>query len=173
MLHFADNTAANAAAKRGYSSSPDLALLVSSMHLRIARLGIRIWIEFVPSALNFADAPSRSDFRQLDRLHAIRIRSHSRRWLAGRHNSFLPLIFTQKKFDGFALGPRGLARCSPEAWRRLLASVPTNASRPHAAKSEAASGAPRTTRPLFPCAMCVSKSNRTHSQVALLKFAPS
>ena len=73
VLHFADNTAANAAAIKGYSSSPDLALLVSSMHLRIARLGIRIWIEFVPSALNFADAPSRGDFRQLDRLHAIRI----------------------------------------------------------------------------------------------------
>jgi hypothetical protein len=73
VLHFADNTAANAAAIKGSSSSPDLALLLSSMHLRIARLGIRIWIEFVPSALNFADAPSRSDFRQLDRLHAIRI----------------------------------------------------------------------------------------------------
>lgn len=73
VLHFADNTAANAAAIKGYSSSPDLARLVSSMHLRIARLGIRLWIEFVPSALNFADAPSRGDFCELIRLQAVRV----------------------------------------------------------------------------------------------------
>ena len=73
MLHFADNTAANAAAIKGYSSSPDLAILVSSMHLRIARLGVRLWIEFVPSALNFADAPSRGDFCNLNTLGAVRI----------------------------------------------------------------------------------------------------
>ena len=42
MLHFADDTAANAAAIKGYSSSPDLAILVSSMHRRIARLGVRL-----------------------------------------------------------------------------------------------------------------------------------
>ena len=73
VLHFADNTAANAAAIKGYSSSPDLAMLVSSMHLRIARLGVRLWIEFVPSALNFADAPSRGDLRHLHMLRAVRV----------------------------------------------------------------------------------------------------
>jgi hypothetical protein len=61
--HFADNTAANGAANKGYSPAPDIARLVGAYHLRIARLGARIWIEYVPSAANIADMPSRGNFR--------------------------------------------------------------------------------------------------------------
>ena len=73
VLHFADNMAANGAAIKGYSAAPDLALIVSSMQLRIARRRIRLWIQFVPSKLNLADAPSRGDFRHLLGLKAERV----------------------------------------------------------------------------------------------------
>jgi len=73
VLHFADNTAANGVAIKGYSAAPDLALIISSMQLRIARQGIRLWIQFVPSKLNLADAPSRGDFSHLLGLHAERV----------------------------------------------------------------------------------------------------
>jgi len=61
VLHFADNTAANAAAIKGYSSAPDLAHLVASLHLTFARGRTRFWLEFIRSKANPADAPSRED----------------------------------------------------------------------------------------------------------------
>ena len=61
MLHFADNTAANAAAIRGYSAAPDLAHLVARLHLSLARNRTRFWLAFVRSKANLADAPSRED----------------------------------------------------------------------------------------------------------------
>jgi len=61
VLHFADNTAANAAAIKGYSAAPDLAHLVARLHLSLARGRTRFWLEFVRSKANIADAPSRED----------------------------------------------------------------------------------------------------------------
>jgi len=66
--HFADNTAANGAAFKGYSSSPDIARLVYSFHMRLAELKTRLWIEYVPSDANIADDPTRDQF---DRLHDL------------------------------------------------------------------------------------------------------
>jgi hypothetical protein len=71
--HFADNTAANGAAIKGYSPAPDIARLVGAYHLRIARLGARIWIEYVPSAANIADMPSRGNFELVESIGAKRI----------------------------------------------------------------------------------------------------
>jgi len=71
--HFADNTAANGAAIKGYSPAPDIARLVGAYHLRIARLGARIWIEYVPSAANIADMPSRGNFELIESIGAKRI----------------------------------------------------------------------------------------------------
>lgn len=59
VLHFADNKAANAGAVKGSSSSPDMARIVSALHLRWVELQISPWIEFVKSAANLADLPSR------------------------------------------------------------------------------------------------------------------
>ena len=59
VLHFADNKAANAGAVNGASSSPDMARIVSSLHLRWVQLRISPWIEFVASKANLADLPSR------------------------------------------------------------------------------------------------------------------
>ena len=61
VLHFADNTAANAAATKGYSAAPDLAHPVARLHLSLARNRTRFWLEFVRSRANLADAPSREN----------------------------------------------------------------------------------------------------------------
>ena len=59
VLHFADNKAANAGAIKGSSASPDMARIVSALHLRWVALGISPWVEFVKSGANLADLPSR------------------------------------------------------------------------------------------------------------------
>ena len=59
VLHFADNKAANSGAIKGSSASPDMARMVSALHLRWVALQIAPWIEFVKSAANLADVPSR------------------------------------------------------------------------------------------------------------------
>ncbi len=68
VKHFADNTAANGAAVKGYSSSPDLERLVYSFHMRLAEMDTRLWIEYVPSAANIADDPTREEFDRLCRI---------------------------------------------------------------------------------------------------------
>jgi hypothetical protein len=73
ILHFADNQGANCVAIKGYSSAPDLARIVSAVHLRIALLQARWWISFVASAANPADAPSRGDFTELHAKGARRL----------------------------------------------------------------------------------------------------
>ena len=59
VIQFADNMAVNAATKKSYSSSPDVARRISAWYLQCASLGSRTWIHWVCSALNIADGPSR------------------------------------------------------------------------------------------------------------------
>ena len=53
------NTGALSLLVHGYSSRPDCARLVNAFHLLQARLRFRAWFEWVPSAANIADLPSR------------------------------------------------------------------------------------------------------------------
>ena len=73
ILHFADNMGANAIAIKGYSSSLDLARIVSITHFQVAQLQARWWVSFVPSEFNPADPPSRDDFQALQARNARRI----------------------------------------------------------------------------------------------------
>jgi hypothetical protein len=73
VLHFADNQAANGAAVKGYSRALDLSRIVHSLHMRLSSLGIRLWIDYVRSAGNIADAPSRSDYQWLQQRGAQRV----------------------------------------------------------------------------------------------------
>jgi hypothetical protein len=73
VLHFADNTAANAAAIKGYSAAPDLAHLVARLHLTLSRGRTRFWLEFIRSRANLADAPSGED-GDLTLLESLRAR---------------------------------------------------------------------------------------------------
>lgn len=59
--HWAENTGVNYLVIRGYSASADIAMITSAVHLRTIRPNTRVWIEYVRSAENIADIPSRPD----------------------------------------------------------------------------------------------------------------
>jgi hypothetical protein len=71
--HFIDNTAALSAFVNGYSSSTDMAQISNMLWLLVAGMRTRPWFEYVPSASNIADLPSRSDYELLERLGARRV----------------------------------------------------------------------------------------------------
>jgi hypothetical protein len=73
VLHFADNQAANAGFIQGYSSAPNLARVVLATHLRWARNHINVWIEYVRSAQNIADLPSRWSNEELIALGGVEV----------------------------------------------------------------------------------------------------
>ena len=59
VIQFQDNTAALSALVHGYASKPDMSRIVNAYHLAQFLLGVRVWFEWVPSAANLADLPSR------------------------------------------------------------------------------------------------------------------
>ena len=61
VLHFGDNNAANSATIKGTSRAEDMARLVHSFRLRTVSRQTSVWVEWVPSALNIGDAPSRPE----------------------------------------------------------------------------------------------------------------
>jgi len=55
-----DNSGAIGGLLKGYSGIPDCARIINTFHFAIAKLGLAsIWIDYVPSESNPADAPSR------------------------------------------------------------------------------------------------------------------
>lgn len=68
-IHWIDNTSALAALCKGYSRAPDSARLVHAFHAWNVKAQARVWFEYVPSAANPSDEPSRvpllwdADFR--------------------------------------------------------------------------------------------------------------
>lgn len=61
-------------ALKGYSSSEDIARLVFSYHVRLVHMQTRVWVEYVPSAANIADDPTRGEFDRLTSVfHAERL----------------------------------------------------------------------------------------------------
>ena len=65
-----DNTSAIYSAIKGYSSSRDSARLVHLFQCVLTSLNATVWLEYVPSAANPSDAPSRADFELLAGLGA-------------------------------------------------------------------------------------------------------
>ena len=61
VVHFVDNTGALSNLIHGYAQRPDCGRLTNSFHLTVARLRSKVWLEWVPSKANVADAPSRDD----------------------------------------------------------------------------------------------------------------
>ena len=64
VIHFIDNTGALSLLIHGYSSRPDCARLVNSFHLLQAIMRSNVWFEWVPSAANIADLPSRGAYNE-------------------------------------------------------------------------------------------------------------
>ena len=59
VLAFVDNTSALSKAVHGYANAPDTAAIINTLHLYDAALEVDAWYEWVPSAANPADLPSR------------------------------------------------------------------------------------------------------------------
>ena len=65
IIHFIDNSGAEAGLVRGYSRDVDSARMASIFHTVAAALGANVWFEYVASKANIADLPSRGDFELL------------------------------------------------------------------------------------------------------------
>ena len=74
VLHFIDNVAALAAIVKGYARQADAAVLVNSLHEAILGLRSFVWSEWVPSAANPADWPTRTDKMHLIPASAVFIK---------------------------------------------------------------------------------------------------
>ena len=60
VIHFIDNTSSMEGLKKGYSSKPDTALILLAFWIRVVLVGARPYFEYVRSACNIADLPSRN-----------------------------------------------------------------------------------------------------------------
>ena len=65
VIHFIDNQGVLWNAAHGSSTEPGCAMMTHTTSLLQARLRARVWYEYVPSALNISDDPSRGDFAYL------------------------------------------------------------------------------------------------------------
>ena len=65
VIHFIDNSGALVGLAKGYSRDVDSARLISVFHTMNAALRANVWFEYVASAANIADLPSRNDFELL------------------------------------------------------------------------------------------------------------
>ena len=61
VIHFIDNQGVLWNAAHGSSKEPGCSMMTHTISLTQARLRARVWYEYVPSALNIADDPSRGD----------------------------------------------------------------------------------------------------------------
>ena len=61
VIHFIDNTGAIFGIAKGYSADLDSARLISVFHTLNAALGANVWFEYVASAANISDLPSRGE----------------------------------------------------------------------------------------------------------------
>ena len=93
-----DNTSAIFALVRGYSSKEDSAALVNIFHVVCAITKVRVLWDYIESAANVADLPSRLDFEYLASLGA--------------------------GFFSIVLPPPAMWESPLEAWLLLSASIP-------------------------------------------------
>ena len=68
VIHWIDNTSALAALIKGYSRAPDSAKVVHAFHALNVGLESDVWFEYVASAANISDLPTRDEFAMLRRL---------------------------------------------------------------------------------------------------------
>ena len=70
IIHFIDNTGAISSLLHGTSRKPDNTILVNVFHMFNAGLQARPFWQYVASAANIADMPSRNDFELLAALRS-------------------------------------------------------------------------------------------------------
>jgi len=64
VVQFNDNSGALSALIHGYASKPDMCRIVNVYHLTQFFLHATVWLEWVPSAANIADLPSRLGYAE-------------------------------------------------------------------------------------------------------------
>ena len=69
VIFFVDNTSALSSCVHGYSRNTDLAAMSNLLHLALAQLDCVCWFEFVNSAANIADLPTRPQGADADELY--------------------------------------------------------------------------------------------------------
>ena len=84
LLLFIDNESAAGALLRGYSPNLASARLISRFWMESAKLGVRVWIEWVAGPSNVADGPSRLDFTLVEELGCRRVRTTDWGSVSGR-----------------------------------------------------------------------------------------
>ena len=77
VIAFIDNTGAVFGLAKGYMRDVDSARMVHSFHCVCAALNTQVWIEYIPSAANISDLPSRNEFALL---HELGSTSFEVRW---------------------------------------------------------------------------------------------
>ena len=71
-IFWVDNLAAKYGLQKGYSKVDDSGRIINAFKIRQARLKLRTWFEYVPSAQNVADLPSRGAFdKMFDAIDAV------------------------------------------------------------------------------------------------------
>lgn len=73
VLYFVDNTSAIYCSIKGYSTDADTAALVHLLHAVMCEMDVSVWFEYVPSAENIFDGPSRHESELLLNLGARRV----------------------------------------------------------------------------------------------------
>ena len=68
VIHYADNTSANAGVVKGCSPSPDCDRFIGNLHFWWAELKTNVWVTYVASDANLSDDPSRRPSDLPDRL---------------------------------------------------------------------------------------------------------
>ena len=71
VSHYVDNQGALYCAIDGRSADPDMNRLVFLAQMRVAQLNARVWFDYVPSASNAADLPTRLDDAAYRRLSSL------------------------------------------------------------------------------------------------------
>ena len=69
VIFFVDNTSALSSYVHGYSRNTDLAAMSNLLHLALAQINCISWFEFVNSAANVADLPTRPQDADADALY--------------------------------------------------------------------------------------------------------
>ena len=71
VIHFIDNSGALAIIAHGYSKDLDCGRLSHFYHSIAAAIQTTVWFEYVPSAANISDLPSRGEFEKLGELGSV------------------------------------------------------------------------------------------------------
>ena len=106
-----DNIGAKYGLQKGSSSREDTARIINAFVLRVARVEFRPWFEYIPSAQNIADLPSRAKWAEY--YEVIGADAQGRRADGSAASVFVPMVLPD-----FATWAAPVAQLAPSSKRR-------------------------------------------------------